>query len=84
MTVARKGWSDIGPRHPLMTMAVSRARPFRKKLAERKGEQAGAQQYESGYGQREKPVGYKVMVHDTPAILDARLGVGQLSYRWPN
>jgi hypothetical protein len=57
-----------------MTMAVPRARPFLEKLAEREGEQTGAQQYESGCGQREKPVGYKVMVlHDTPAILDARL-----------
>jgi hypothetical protein len=42
-------------------------------LAEREGEQAGAQQHEAGCGQREESVGHKVMfTHDAPVTLDAR------------
>ena len=42
-------------------------------LAERKRQQAGAQQHEAGRGQCEESVGDQIVVaHDTPATLDAR------------
>jgi hypothetical protein len=40
-------------------------------LAERDSEQTRAQQHEAGRGQREEPVGDKIMIsHHTPAALD--------------
>lgn len=42
-------------------------------LAERKSEQARAQQHKAGRSQREESVGYKVMIaHGTPATHDIR------------
>jgi len=42
-------------------------------LAERKRQQAGAQQHEACRGQSEKSVGDQIVVaHDTPATQDAR------------
>ena len=44
-----------------------------RRLAERKCQQAGAQQHEARRGQCEKSVGDQIVVaHDTPATLDAR------------
>ena len=42
-------------------------------LAERKSQQTGAQQHETGRGQSEESVGDNVVVaHDTPTTRDAR------------
>ena len=49
-------------------------------LAEGDREQTRAEQHEAGRGQREKPVGHKIMIsHHTPAALDAGPNLLKLS-----
>jgi hypothetical protein len=49
-------------------------------LAKRKGQQARAQQHQTGCGQYQEAIGDQIVVaHDTPATLDARPNLLKLS-----